>query len=63
MFNLPDHPEIESAMKTGYPSWNQPKTYYCDRCGCALDDGEIFEDDNHEYLCVDCLCNLYEKRW
>lgn len=23
MFNLPDHPEIQSIERTGYPSWMQ----------------------------------------
>lgn len=25
MFNLPDHPEIQSIEKTGYPSYMQPE--------------------------------------
>ena len=25
MRQLPDHPEIECALRTGYPSWMQPK--------------------------------------
>ena len=25
MRQLPDHPEIEWALRTGYPSWMQPK--------------------------------------
>lgn len=30
---IPDHPEIESAMRTGYPSWMQTDTPVCPVCG------------------------------
>lgn len=58
-----NHPEIECALRTGYPSWSQPESHYCEECGDCLDDVEVYEDDNHEYLCRECLCMLYEKRW
>lgn len=60
---IPDHPDIASAMATGYPSWNQPKSHYCDRCGRCLDDETIYEDDDYEYLCEYCLESLHEKSW
>ena len=41
MRQLPDHPEIEWALRTGYPSWMQPKK--------DLDvDEEEEEDDDDE---------------
>jgi hypothetical protein len=58
---VPDHPDIESAMRTGYPSWNQPKSIYCCECGDSLDDQTVYEDRFHEYLCLDCLKVLHEK--
>ena len=60
MFNLPDHPEVEMAMRTGYPSWNQPIEISCDNCGCVID-GEVYEDEYHETLCLDCLLKLHLK--
>lgn len=56
-----DHPEIECAMRTGYPSWNQPQSTYCEECGKNLDDATVYEDNCHEYLCLECLKNLHEK--
>lgn len=63
MFNLPDHPDIEFIMNHGYPRGHEPKSYYCDECGRELEGEDIFEDETHEYLCVNCLLKLYEKRW
>lgn len=60
MFNLPDHPEIESAMRTGYPTWNQPVELECDNCGGIIDD-EVYEDESHDHLCLDCLLKLHLK--
>ena len=60
MFTIPDHPEIEMAMRTGYPSWNQPSETRCDCCGDIIDD-EIYEDECHETLCLDCLLKLHLK--
>lgn len=59
--NIPDHPDIRAAMLTGYPTWKQPKTYYCEECGAPLDEGDVYEDAYHEYLCRECLCTLHEK--
>lgn len=57
------HPEILCAERTGYPSWNQPESYYCSECGKCLDDDDIYEDTQHEYLCEDCLLSLHKKWW
>lgn len=54
------HPDITWAEATGYPSWNQPKDICCDYCGCIIDD-EIYEDEHHETLCLDCLLKLHLK--
>ena len=60
MWNCPDHPEIVSAMKTGYSKWSQPETIYCQECGCEIN-GHIYEDENHEYLCEGCLLYFHRK--
>ena len=61
MMRLGDHPEIESAMRTGYPTWNQPKDIYCGECGREITDDEQYEDEHYEYLCRHCLLMLHEK--
>ena len=60
MFDIPDHPEIEMAMRTGYPSWNQPADTVCSKCGDVID-GEVYEDDLYDTLCLDCLLELHLK--
>jgi hypothetical protein len=56
-----DHPEIEYAMRTGYPSWNQPVQYYCEECGRDITDETAYEDEAHSFLCRACLLTLHEK--
>lgn len=55
------HPEITWAERTGYPSWNQPGgTVRCDKCGEVID-YEVYEDEYHDCLCLDCLLKLHLK--
>ena len=54
------HPEITWIEQTGYPSWNQPEDLYCDNCGEVIDE-EVYEDENNEHLCLDCLLKLHLK--
>lgn len=61
--NVPDHPDIVSAMRTGYGVYNQPKSVYCEECGKCLDDEDEYEDATHEYLCEECLLSLHKKWW
>ena len=61
--DLREHPDIEWAHRTGYPSWNQPKSYHCEECGECLDDEEIYETDTHDFLCEKCLLSLHKKWW
>ena len=53
MRQLPDHPEIACCLRTGYPSWMNPKEEaydqdayeaYCDRCYEESRDRELFGD-------------------
>lgn len=59
---IPDHPDIASAERTGYPTWNQPREaeYYCGECGRELT-SDMYEDEHYEYLCEDCLLMLHKK--
>lgn len=61
---LPDHPEIEMAMRTGYPSWNQPKRrhVYCENCGEDITDKDVYYDENHKYICKECLL-FFHLKW
>ena len=42
MRQLPDHPDIEWALRTGYPSWMQPKDQDCE------DDWDHEDNDDEE---------------
>lgn len=63
MKGIPDHYEIQSIERTGYPAYAQPVSHYCEECGKCLDDEDEYEDANHEYLCDSCLCALHKKWW
>ena len=58
-----EHPDITSALRTGYPSWNQPHAIYCCECGCEITDDNVYEDRCHAYLCEYCLLMLHKKDW
>jgi hypothetical protein len=58
-----EHPDITSALMTGYSSSNQAKSYYCEECGKCLDCEDIYADGAHDYLCRECLLILHEKSW
>lgn len=56
-----EHPDISSALLTGYARDNQPKSHYCDECGRCLDCETVYADNAHKYLCRECLLTLHEK--
>lgn len=58
-----DHPEVTWCERTGYPSWNQPQSYYCEECGKDITDETMYEDEHHTLLCRACLLTLHEKEW
>ena len=48
MAGLGEHPEIEWAMRTGYPSWQQPDgTLYCPACERELEPEETVYVDRY----------------
>ena len=63
MHECPDHPDIESTLKTGYPTFNQPEWYYCQMCNEELNKEEVYEDLGYDYLCENCLLKLHKKVW
>lgn len=52
---LRDHPDIASALATGYPRGHlEPPMMHCADCGCELEGADavyIFDSDE---LCEDC---------
>jgi hypothetical protein len=59
-----EHPDVEHAQRTGFPRGAVEEVtehYYCEECGCELNDNNIYEDESHEYLCEDCLIDLHFK--
>lgn len=38
-----EHPDITSALRTGYPAWQRPPLPTCDRCGAIPDAAFTFE--------------------
>lgn len=64
MWELSDHPDIESLILTGYSRGSQPQPHYCELCECELDKNKnVYEDDYYEYLCRFCLLLIHRKRW
>ena len=63
MMQLRDHPDIEHAMRTGYPRGGEPVLIYCEVCEDELYEDEVYEDELHECICKCCLLEQHKKRW
>lgn len=65
MINIPDHPDIECAERTGYPSWKEDKeeVIRCGECGRKIDPEEedVYECRTHKTICLECLLMLHKK--
>lgn len=59
--DLPDHPDIAETMRSGYPHCPQEDLLECEYCGRSLWDDEVFEDQDYEHLCWECLRTLHKK--
>ena len=46
-----EHPNITSALRTGYPLGNEPKSHYCEECGKNLDCEIIYADGAPSTYC------------
>lgn len=56
MIQIPDHPEIRCAERTGYPSWAQePKIPVCPCCGAETDTFYEVEATGEIVGCAECL--------
>lgn len=61
---LRDHPDIENALRTGYPVGGEPELTYCEFCEKEIqDDTDCYEDEDYHVLCRRCLLKLHKKRW
>lgn len=59
---IPDHPEIRSAERTGYPSWNQPDDHvYCEKCGKDITYEDKVDTAYHDCICVSCWIDSLEQ--
>ena len=58
-----EHPDITSALRTGYPRNHRETHYYCEECGRELTGESKYEDEHHDYLCSDCLLSFHKKGW
>ncbi len=53
--NIPDHPEIACALRTGYPQPpKEPIEIHCDECGCHIDGSEKVYAYDGERICEKC---------
>ncbi len=59
MRQIPDHPEIRHAERTGYPSWVKPGEdfykSYCWLCGCEVDESKPHALHHGRVTCLDCM--------
>lgn len=60
--NIPDHPDVASALRTGYPLGAQEsKAIKCDYCGKELSGDDYVFDYGGSPTCEECLMeNLKE---
>lgn len=58
--HIPDHPDIETAIRTGYSPWNQEYIPVCENCGDEID-GDEYADWRFDTLCERCLLSLHRK--
>lgn len=66
MRQIPDHPEIRHAERTGYPSWvrDEYDGFGCCRCGRRLseyDNFVVLDWSQDKVLCEDCACEDDEE--
>lgn len=50
----------QGCMGSGCPNRNV-EVYYCDNCGNEIDIDELYEVEDGEDLCEDCLKALFKK--
>ncbi len=55
--NCPDHPDIVSAMETGYGRGHEEArpVFLCSECGETIFEGEEYYDFFGEQFCENCI--------
>jgi hypothetical protein len=59
-FDYLEHPDITAIRNYGYPLNHLPVEQWCEECGREIED-EVYEDEDHKSLCVNCLLSLHKK--
>jgi formylmethanofuran dehydrogenase subunit E len=62
--SCPDHPDIERAMRTGYPRREERErepVYICSECCETIYAGERYLDVFGEQFCQDCYPQMIKK--
>ena len=60
MTNDLEHPSITALRRNGVPVKTSLAVVYCDECGCEID-GDVYQDQYHDSLCLECLKFLCKK--
>lgn len=55
-----EHPDITAIRTYGYPLNHLPVEQWCEECGSEIN-GEVYEDETHDSLCLTCLLALHKK--
>lgn len=56
MIQIPDHPDIRAAERTGYAYGKEPKGYLtCDWCGGEIYLGTDYYEIQGETICSECV--------
>lgn len=61
---MKDHPDIESALSTGYPRYNQPESsLICDQCGEPIPVEAHYYSIFGHIFCEDCIDDFVNVNW
>lgn len=56
-----EHPDITAVNLTGYPRGYERHRIYCEECEKDITYKTWYEDEDHDFLCRECLLALHEK--
>lgn len=58
---IPEHPEIARALKTGYPAKEDSKAIHCVDCETILAEHDTVYIFDGDYLCEKCVMERIEE--
>ena len=54
--DVSDHPDIRSAERTGYPSYERDRVIFrCDECGESIYEGDTYYRIGDSIICDECI--------